>query len=182
MPYTPQVVVNHRSDCDTIATIGWTLRSHAQLGQQIRDFAETVDEGKLPKGVRFHPNAGQLLLCHFGIGFQRHEIVKNRPVIVISPKPHEWTGLCTVVPISHIEPRNYKPYHYRLPENTVPNSKYRVSWIKGDLVQTVGLHRMDRIHLGGRKFDAPYVGTDILREARRCALHALGLKGLTDQL
>ncbi|QQG36900.1 MAG: type II toxin-antitoxin system PemK/MazF family toxin [Micavibrio aeruginosavorus] len=44
-----------------------------------------------------HPNKGSILLCDFNHGFVAPEMVKRRPVIVISPKIHGRVGLCTVV-------------------------------------------------------------------------------------
>lgn len=36
--------------------------------------------------LRFHPKPGTILMCDFDTGFQVPEMVKKRPVIVLSPK------------------------------------------------------------------------------------------------
>jgi mRNA interferase MazF len=44
---------------------------------------------------------GQILICDFSSGFVEPEMVKVRPVVVISPKPRKSIhSLCTVVPLS----------------------------------------------------------------------------------
>ena len=154
------------------------LRSNTGFAGQVRDFADTIQNNKHPRGLAFQPKPGQLLVCHFGLGFQKPEIVKTRPVLVISPHQREWTKLCLVMPISSVEPKPMRRYHYKLPSGLIPGDKYGGAWLKGDLTVAVGCHRLDRFKVGFRQFDAPFVPHDVLQEARRCLLHAAGMHTL----
>ena len=49
--------------------------------------------------INFNPRPGTVLYCNFE-GYVIPEIVKNRPVIVVSPKYLNRKGLYTVVPMS----------------------------------------------------------------------------------
>lgn len=180
MPRTATVVVNEESDEAVIQRIAETLRANDAFAKQVRAFADTLERGQHPRGLTFQPRPGQILICHFGLGFQVPEIVKTRPVLVISPRQDQWTRLCVVVPISSQPPNHARPYHYRLPNGLVPSDKYEEAWLKGDLVTTVGVHRLDRIKVGFRDYRAPFVPDDVLRQARRCVLHATGMHSLTE--
>lgn len=175
------VVVNE-NDENVVQAIARILRGNSVYARQIRDFGRIIDEEAPPRGLAFAPKPGQLLACHFGLGFQVPEIVKTRPVLVISPKRLSDLGLCTVIPISHTPPDEVKPYHYKLPQGIVPNKKYQTAWLKGNLVQTVGLHRLDRLKVGPREYISPLVPNEILKEARRCVLHITGMDHLTVHL
>ncbi|MGE0844985.1 MAG: type II toxin-antitoxin system PemK/MazF family toxin [Flavobacteriaceae bacterium] len=173
------VVVNQDADEEVAKKLASVLRRDDALSRQLRNFAEAVDRDQIPNGLQFQPKPGQLLICHFGVGFQVPENVKTRPVLVISPHQRQWTGLCVVVPISSQIPKVVRPYHYKLPKGTVPSEKYEESWIKGDMVIAVGKHRLDRIKVAPRHYVSPIVPDAVLREARRCVLHASGMHSLT---
>lgn len=179
MPRATTVVLNQESDEAVIQRIAETLRANDSFAKQVRVFADTLEKGQHPRGLSFQPKPGQILTCHFGLGFQVPEIVKTRPVLVISPKQRRWSGVCVVVPISSQAPKELMPYHYKLPEGLVPGEKYKESWLKGDLVTTVGAHRLDRRKVGFRDYRAPIAPDDVLRQARRCVLHATGMHSLT---
>lgn len=179
MPHSTQVLVNSEDDERVLQLLAGALRRGDRFSKQLRDFADTIEEDPLPAGLRFEPLPGQLLACHFGLGFEVPENVKTRPVLVISPRQRERTGLRLVVPISSKPPREPRAHHYRLPDGLVPNDKYEESWIKGDMAISVGLHRLDRFKVGFRDYRAPTVPDEVLREARRCVLHAAGMDTLT---
>lgn len=179
MPTTATVVLNEPSDEAVLQRIAEVLRANDAFARQVRAFADTLENGQHAQGLQFQPRPGHILICHFGLGFQQPEIVKTRPVLVISPRQRVWTRVCVVVPISSKEPNPAMAHHYKLPDGLVPNKKYKEAWLKGDLVTTVGCHRLDRIKTGFRRFEAPVAPTEVLREARRCVLHATGMHGLT---
>lgn len=57
-------------------------------------------------------------------------------------------------------------------------------WIKGDMVNTVGFHRIDLIRLGkdkygNRQYLKTPVGKELLQTAHHCLLNSLGLYSLT---
>jgi len=179
MPNTIEVVVNSENDGRVIRQVAAALRANDADAEMLRDFAQSFREGQNIEGIRFQPRAGQVLACNFGLGFKQPEMIKVRPVLVISPKQREWTRLCVVVPISSRAPHEEKPYHLRLPDGLIPGDKYEESWVKGDMVIAVGSHRLDRLKTGRRQYETPQVSDEVLREARRCVLHATGMHSLT---
>lgn len=179
MPNIVNVVANNEGDERVIRQVAAALRGNGLEAEMLRDFAQSYDEEQRVGGIQFQPRAGQILVCNFGLGFKKPEMIKVRPVLVISPHQRFWTRLCVVVPISSRPPGEIKPYHYKLPDGAVPGGKYAESWIKGDLVIAVGHHRLDRLRTGFRKYETPRVSDEVLREARRCVLHAAGMHSLT---
>ena len=180
MAKTVPVVINQDADERIGQTLAMILRREDSLSRQLRGFARSVDEDPVSREIGFQPKPGHLLVCRFGVGFAVPENVKVRPVLVISPHQRQWTKLCVVVPISSQIPKVVRPYHYKLPKGLVPGSKYEESWIKGDMAIAVGNHRLDRIRVAPRRYESPLVPDDVLREARRCVLHATGMHSLTE--
>ncbi|TAM88997.1 MAG: hypothetical protein EPN41_04700 [Candidimonas sp.] len=58
------------------------------------DITRKIDA--LRKGLR----TGEIVICNFDTGFRVPEMVKQRPVVVISKTSTHARGLCTVVPLS----------------------------------------------------------------------------------
>ena len=136
-----------------------------------------------------HPQIGTILLCDFSAGFKEPEMVKRRPVVVISPKISVRAGLCTVAPLSTTAPMPTMPYHCRL-EITPPLPPpwdEGENWVKGDMICAIGFHRLDFIRVGkdvrGNRLYRyePLPAADI-RRIRCCVLSALGLSALTPGL
>ena len=82
--------------------------------------------------ITFHPKPGQVLFCDFS-GYVFPEIVKTRPVVVVSPSHLARPGLVTVVPLSTTVPDPVRSYHYKLQGNPVPGSTAAETWAKCDL-------------------------------------------------
>ncbi len=143
--------------------------------------------------ITFHPRPGQLLLCDFSEGFKEPEMVKSgRPVIVLTPPPKHSTGLVTVVPLSTSKPAPVMLYHCQLPKNCMPQlGRFQKadSWVKGNLVYTVGFHRLDLIMLGKRDLQTgkriyftSRLGRERMAEIYTCVLHGLNLGALARYL
>jgi uncharacterized protein YifN (PemK superfamily) len=139
--------------------------------------------------IREHPAQGTICTCDFDAGFRLPEMVKRRPVIVISPKIRARAGLCTVVALSTTAPRPRQPYHceIRLAAPLPPPWSSETMWVKGDMIYAVGFHRLDLIRrgkdLGGKRaYLHKPVSKDQLTEVRKCVLSALGLVALTRHL
>lgn len=144
--------------------------------------------------ITFHPDPGQILLCDFSQGFKEPEMVKSkRPVIVLTPVFKHRGGLVTVVPLSTVRPDPIQPYHYQLPNNCMPQiglfQRGGESWVKGDLIYTVGFHRLDLIQLGGkdpntgkRQYYRNKLGRERMKEIYKCILHGLNLGQLGKHL
>lgn len=139
--------------------------------------------------IHEHPRIGTVLLCDFDQGFRVPEMVKRRPVIVISPKISVRAGLCTIVALSTEAPIPQMPYHCQITLDPPLPEPWgdKARWVKGDMVCAVGFHRLDFLHHGkdtqGKRqyrFD-PLPDTD-MRRVRVCVLNALGMGSLTKHL
>lgn len=97
--------------------------------------------------LTFHPAAGAVVVCDYSTGFRPPEMVKVRPVVVISPR-RRGSQLVTVVPISSTAPSPIEPWHYELPPGAYPPARGPV-WVKADMIATVALTRLDRIRVKG---------------------------------
>jgi len=93
--------------------------------------------------LTFHPGPGTIVICDFSAGFRPPEMVKVRPVVVISPRRRS-VQLVTVVPLSSVAPVPAEPWHYQLPPGAYPPARGAI-WAKCDVVATVGLARLDRV-------------------------------------
>jgi mRNA interferase MazF len=137
--------------------------------------------------LTFHPNPGTVLLCNYDTGFVPPEMVKRRPVVVISPRLRNRDGLCTVVPLSSTAPNQPMDYHCQVrivPALPAPWTAPSY-WVKADMLATVGFNRLELIREKRQSFQArknviPVLGPDELLTIRNCVLHALGLGALTN--
>ena len=101
----------------------------------------------VPMALRFSPRAGTLAICRFpspgtAVGA---EMVKTRPVIVVSRVLHGRHGVATVVPVSMTRPSEPRLWHVRVPESAMPRGWKELSgdrWAKCDMVTTVSLERL----------------------------------------
>lgn len=137
--------------------------------------------------IEFHPRPGQILMCDFGTGFKQPELVKTRPVIVLTPRMDGRKNLVTVVGLSTVAPDPVRLFHCRLPSKSLPKLRdFRVdeTWVKGDMVYAVGFHRLNLIRLPGRGSDGrrryflDRLGRDRMREVYQCVLYGLSLGDL----
>jgi uncharacterized protein YifN (PemK superfamily) len=142
--------------------------------------------------INFHPRPGQILLCDFEPGFAEPEMVKKkRPVVVLTGAIKGRANLVTVVPLSHAEPKPPQPYHYKIPRTSLPMSgKFQDedSWLKGDMIYTVGFHRLNLIMLGRRGPDNKrlyfknHLGREQMRLIYQCVMHGLNLSYLSNHV
>lgn len=136
-----------------------------------------------------HPEKGTLLLCDFNNGFCEPEMVKIRPVVVLTPKIAARPKLCTVVALSTSAPTPIMPYHAQIDiDPPLPAGLQSDGvWIKGDMVYAVGFHRLNLIRTGKDKNGKrTYYFNTLNREQRRivntCVLNGMGLSDLTKHL
>ncbi|HUB16094.1 MAG TPA: type II toxin-antitoxin system PemK/MazF family toxin [Acetobacteraceae bacterium] len=127
--------------------------------------------------LTFHPTPGTIVICDFSTGFRPPEMVKARPVVVISPR-RRTAQLATVVPLPSAAPLPIEPWHYCLPAGAYPPARGPI-WVKGDIVTTVALHRLDRVRTksrdGGRTYLTFQLGEAELAAVLACVRRALGL-------
>lgn len=127
--------------------------------------------------LKFHPATGTIVVCDYKTGFVPPEMVKSRPVIVVSPKLGYRNNLCTVVPLSTKNPSPVEDYHCRITLSRPMPRPFNVNpmWAKCDMLATVSFDRLDLISIGRRKYITPTVSNADLEEVRRCILYALGM-------
>lgn len=136
-----------------------------------------------------HPHKGSVLLCDFDQGFQVPEMAKLRPVVVLSPNIKARPGLCTVVCLSTTPPDPIMDYHATLniaPKLPLPYQSDGV-WIKGDMIYSVGFHRLNFIRAGKqidgkRLYYYHTLSEDQLTLVKSCVLRGMGLSRLTKHL
>lgn len=139
--------------------------------------------------INFHPKPGQILLCDFSPGFKEPEMVKNsRPVIVLTGSIKGRANLATIAPLSTVKPEPLQLYHYKIPKQSMPMLgifQTEDSWLKGDMIYTVGFHRLNRVLLnkkgpnGKRVYFDNRLGSDQMKQIYQCILHGLNLSKLT---
>lgn len=136
-----------------------------------------------------HPPQGSILTANFDQGFKKPEMVKLRLVVVLSPAIKSRYGLCTVVALSTTVPGPVMPYHKKIhiPFDLPTRWGKRTRWVKGDMVNTVGFHRLDLLRLGKdangkRIYQMDVLPSEDISSVRRCVLHGLGLSNLTKHL
>ena len=139
--------------------------------------------------IKFHPQTGAVLLCSYEPGFKEPEMVKQRPVIVVTPRLRRRDDLCTVVPLSTTAPDFAESYHHEIEfVRPLPSPWHsKKCWVKADMLATVAFHRLHLIgigrdHEGKRKYLNFCISNEDLKCIRACILHALSLGHLTEHL
>ncbi len=143
--------------------------------------------------ITFHPRVGQILLCDFSQGFKEPEMVKSRrPVIVLTQSVTGRSKLVTVLALSTKAPEPAMPYHCMLPKASMPqlgSFQENDTWVKGDMIYTVGFHRLDLIRLGERNLETGKrlyfnrkLGREQMVKVYKCMLHGLNLGHLGEHL
>ena len=132
-----------------------------------------------------HPNQREVLMCDFGSGgFREPEMVKKRPVVVLSHRRYNATT-CLVAPLSTVEPRVLLPFHHRIDPASLPRSlRAHVSWLKGDMLTHVALVRLDRVMYRSsvdriRQYETTFVTLDDWAAIQSCIRASLGLTDMS---
>lgn len=131
--------------------------------------------------INFHPDPGTILICDFR-GMEEPEMVKRRPVVVVSPKFKDRTGICTIVPLSTTPPRPVKGYHFKLQITPVLPAPFDSEWhwVKADMMYALSFKRFQlptdgKMADGKRIYDLRTVTEEDLHQIRQCLLRGLGL-------
>jgi uncharacterized protein YifN (PemK superfamily) len=132
--------------------------------------------------LSFQPKPRTVVYCDFA-GYIEPEIVKRRPVVVLSVHKRN-SKLVVVVPLSTTRPDPVETHHYRLLQNPLPNEKATEVWAKCDMVAVVSIERLDLIRTGRRfpdgrrEYVTPKIGLDPFNAIRRAVIFGLGLGAL----
>jgi uncharacterized protein YifN (PemK superfamily) len=132
--------------------------------------------------LTFHPPAGTIVICDFSTGFAAPEMVKVRPVVIVSPRFRRRSDLCTVVPLSTTAPDPVEPYHHFLSPGAYPPAGGKPAWVKCDMLATVALTRLDRVKVGPGKYTTFAMPDGDMLAIQRGILCAVGLDRLTRHL
>jgi mRNA interferase MazF len=134
----------------------------------------------------YHPKVGEILLCDYDSGFIEPEMVKRRPVVVISPRLRKRAGLVSVIPLSTTEPDELMDFHIVI-ELAKPLPKpfqSKTTWAKCDMISTVSLKRLDRFKearggQGQRSWISGQLDQHQIKRVKTGLLFGLGLGSLT---
>ena len=125
--------------------------------------------------IQFYPRSGQILVCDFK-DFQAPEMIKIRPVIVVSPRLPYRSEIVTIVPISTSPPRHTLKFVVQLSKNCHPNEDdEKPCWAKCDMIMNIGLWRLNSFKVGRRKWLTPVASKKDLNHVRAGVLHGLGM-------
>lgn len=136
----------------------------------------------------YHPRQGEILLCDYGTGFVPPEMVKRRPVVIVSPRLRQRQGLVAVVPLSTTAPGTVQAYHCAILLDFPLPKPFDATdmWAKCDMIATVSLDRLDRFRDGRedgggkRQYRTGMVSSADLRRIQAAILCGLGLGILTN--
>lgn len=140
--------------------------------------------------LNYYPSQGEVVWCNYASGFVAPEMIKPRPVVIISPRLRRRSDLATVVPLSTTEPEPIEDHHYCLALVTSLPAPFDspTMWVKGDMVATVSLSRLDRFRdgritgSGARKYRTGNVTAAQFVEIRKAVLFGIGFGSLTQHL
>ena len=125
--------------------------------------------------LKYYPRAGQLLVCDFS-GFEPPEMVKKRPVVIVSPKLPYRSDIVTVVPISLTPPRHQLPFVVKLSKNYHPQEDENLDcWAKCDMLLNISISRLDGFKVARRKWVNPQISGDDLMAIKHGVIYGLGM-------
>ena len=128
-------------------------------------------------------------MCDFTTGFKPPEMVKKRPVVVLTPAMDGRGKLVTVVCTSTAKPDPVREYHCLLPRSELPMIGFfqeSDSWIKGDMIYSVSFERLSAVSIrvagGQRDYFRRVLSPERMREISACVLHGLAMGALAEHL
>lgn len=114
-------------------------------------------------------------MCNFD-GFKEPEMVKSRPVIIISPRLPHREHIVAIVPISLTPPKHSLPFCYKLSKNYNPlETDDLTSWAKADMLLNIGTYRLSAFKISRRHYSYPTLSPEDLAGVRHAVLCGLGL-------
>jgi mRNA interferase MazF len=132
--------------------------------------------------LTYYPRIGEVLLCNYNTGFIVPEMVKLRPIVIVSPRLRRREGLVALVPLSTSEPDVVMDYHAELilAHPLPPPFNSSTMWAKCDMTSTLALCRLDRFKEAKRdgqqrQYRTGQLSTEQIVVVRKGILHGLGL-------
>lgn len=106
-------------------------------------------------GIQFPPKTGEILVCNFQAadkgalnGFVVPEMIKKRPVVVLSSKSYK---LCLVVASIATPPKPLRDWHYEIIWDVPlprPYDREIGCWAKGDHIYAISYERLNQFYAG----------------------------------
>jgi len=132
--------------------------------------------------LKFNPGIGVIVACDY-TGFKVPEMIKRRPVIILTPPMARRPKLCTVVPLSTTEPETLMPYHVKieLPFTLPYPFTSSIMWVKADMINAVSFDRLNLFRAGKdnqtgkRKYLIKPLDKDSLKRIRKAVLYGLDM-------
>ena|SRR6218665_159468 len=132
--------------------------------------------------LMYYPRPGEIFICDYPKDMRVPEMVKTRPVVVISPRLRGRGNLITIVPLSATKPQTIMPYHYELSLAHPLPSPWDANpcWAICDHPMAVGFDRINLIRLGKdqygkRKYYQHLIRAEDLGAIRDCVTKSFGL-------
>lgn len=139
--------------------------------------------------LKYHPKPGAILMCDFSKGFVQPEMVKVRPVVVLATGGRHNSGIVTVAALSTVPPKPALHHHCKIDSKHLPKIALfqgKESWLKGDMLYSVGFNRLNQIKVGqshsGRIYFNERLGREKMKEIYGCVLHGLNLGHVAQHL
>lgn len=139
--------------------------------------------------LSYYPNIGEILLCNYQ-GFVEPEMVKTRPVIVVSPRLRRRSNLIGIVPLSTTAPAPAEAYHCLIELDRPLPAPFDnpIMWAKCDMYNVVSMQRLDRFkearqrHRGVRQWFVGKASPAQITALKKAVLCGLGFDSLTIHL
>ena len=97
------------------------------------------------------PHQGEILVCDFDDSAVGAEMIKRRPVVVVSRHESHRAKLCTVVALSTTPPKPQQGWHHHMPQLRVTGwAADNGVWAKCDMLATVSLDRLNKPYIKRR--------------------------------
>jgi len=129
--------------------------------------------------LEFYPDYGTVLICDFSTGFQPPEMVKKRPVVIVSPRKRYNAETVTIVPLSTRPPHAIHAWQHLIDSSVLPKHfQMKPTWAKCDMITNVALWRLDRMREkinGQRIYSAPHLIQSDIEAIRRGLMVHLAL-------
>lgn len=93
----------------------------------------------------YHPRPGEVLICDYDDSAVGAEMVKRRPVVVVSRRDASGGRLATVVPLSTTPPASARAWHHAMPHLRISGwPDTATTWAKCDMLATVSFVRLNK--------------------------------------
>jgi uncharacterized protein YifN (PemK superfamily) len=137
-------------------------------------FSFATNKFNVMAAFKHYPKFGQVYVCNFDTGFKPPEMVKCRPVVVVSQTGTHGRGLCTVIPLSTTPPSPPQSWHHLIKSPPMPRTPPDVEvWAKCDMITTVCVDRREKPHTKSRK-GRDYHTIKLHSEDLACLLECIG--------